>query len=490
MMLQRLLIALLLIALVLMAGMSVAQDELDEVTLKIMLPGDRPAQMDEIIAEAERRMAEEGLNIRLDVIFIPWADLGNISIRLAAGEEVDLVFDAPWLAFEQNVAQEFYIPLNDLLEEYGPTVWELRPEAMWEANGFDGVYYAVPLETQIGPKKAWQYRKDLADELGLGPIETLEDVEEFLYAVKENYPNIVPSGFGPDGPVTHLLYNHPDLSLRGYRAGLMDVLYFRGNDGILRNMFEERDPTFWGYVERVAQWRADGLLPPEIAPGDQYTIGAGGVALTPANDFGAPAAAIAQVEALGGELDWFALIDQSEQWVSGFIVGNLIAIPYSSRNPERAMMFLNWANDKENYDLLAYGIEGVHWEAVGDDQYIPNPDNLYRWYPFAWVWNPVHERLNAAALDGVAEWTTWNSDPDNFRVELLVGFRFNAEPVLAEVSELAALYDQYFKPLSFGVVDDIDAWWAEYEAAAGGPAARVQQEYQSQIDAFLAAQDE
>lgn len=487
-MLHKLIMFMLVAVLVLLAGSVMAQEQLEEVTLKIMLPGDRPAQMDEIIAEAERRMAEDGLNIRLDVIFIPWSDLGNITIRLAAGEEVDLVFDAPWLAFEQNVAQEFYIPLNDLLAEYGPNVLALRPEAMWEANGFEGVYYAVPLGTQLTGGKSWQYRRDIADDLGFGPIQTLDDMEAFLYAVKENVPNITPLGFGPDGPVTHLLYNHPDLALRGYRAGLMDVLYFRGNDTTIRNMFEERDPTFWGYVERVAQWRADGLLPPEIAPGDQYTIGVGGVAVTPANDFGATPQLRQQVAELGGEVGWFALINRDEQPVASFIVGNMIAVPYSSRNPERAIMFLNWANEKENYDLLAYGIEGVHWEAVGESLYRPNPDNLYRWYPFAWVWNPVLDRLDASALDGVLEWTAWASDADNVRVSALLGFRFDAEPVLNEVSELSALYDQYFKPLSFGVVDDIDAWWAEYEAAAGSLVSRIQAEYQAQIDAFLAAQ--
>lgn len=489
-MFRKLIMFMLLVSLILMGTTTVAQEQLEEVTLKIMLPGDRPQQMDEIITEAERRMAEEGLNIKLDVIFIPWSDLGNITIRLAAGEEIDLVFEAPWLAFEQNVAQEFYVPLNDLLAEYAPNVLELRPEAMWEANSFDGVYYAVPLGTRIGPAKSWLYRKDMADELGLAPIEDLDDLETFLYAVKENYPNITPLGFGPDGPVTHLLYNHPDLSLRGYRAGLMDVLYFRGNDTTIRNMFEERDPVFWGYVEQVAQWRADGLLPPEIAPGDQYTIETGGVALTPFNDFGATLQLRQTVADLGGEVGWFSLINREEKPVANFLVGNMIAVPYSSRNPERALMFLNWANEKENYDLLAYGIEGEHWEAVGDNEYLPNPDNLYRWYPFAWVWNPVHNRLDASALEGVVEWEAWVSDADNFRVSSLINFRFDAEPVLNEVSELSALYDQYFIPLSYGVVDDVDAWWAEYEAAAGDLASRVQAEYQSQIDAFLAAQTE
>src|SRR4051812_35735852 len=50
--------------------------KLDPVTLKIMIPGDRPANMDAIIAEAEKRMADTQ-NVKLDVTFVPWADLAQ-----------------------------------------------------------------------------------------------------------------------------------------------------------------------------------------------------------------------------------------------------------------------------------------------------------------------------------------------------------------------------------------------------------------------------
>ncbi|MFD2329924.1 hypothetical protein ACFSR7_11800 [Cohnella sp. GCM10020058] len=68
----------------------------DAVSLKIMIPGDRPSDMDKVIAEAEKRMAEKGLNIKLDMTFVPWADFGQKSqVSLTAGESIDLIFDAP-----------------------------------------------------------------------------------------------------------------------------------------------------------------------------------------------------------------------------------------------------------------------------------------------------------------------------------------------------------------------------------------------------------
>ena len=151
-------------------------------------------------------------------------------------------------------------------------------------------------------------------------------------------------------------------------------------------------------------------------------------------------------------------------------------------------MFLNWANQKENYDLLAYGIEGENYVSVDEDAYEPNPDNLYNWFPYAWIWNPVHDRQNASAAPGAIEWNLWAANAESWEADNLLGLSLDDEAVLNEIAQLSALHEQYFKPLSFGVVPDIEAWWAEYEARAAVPARIVQAEYQSQIDAWLASQ--
>jgi putative aldouronate transport system substrate-binding protein len=459
--------------------------ELDEVTLRILLPGDRPTQMDEVIAEAERRMAEEGLNIRLDVVFVPWSDLGNIAVQLAAGEEIDLAFDAPWLAVNQNVAQGFYLELSDLLKEYGPNVLASRPDVVWEANRVGDGVYVIPLVGVTGGGKQYIVRKDIREALAFEPISSMEELEQFLYAVKENYPDMIPLAPGPDGAVNHFLRHDFDTSVRGATTGGdIRVLYFRGNDGIVRNLFDERDPLLWSYVQLVGQWREDGLIPSDMAPGGTYDIINGNVAVMPTNDYGYTLDQLQAVKDLGGDLEWFTLYDQSKKQVNSFAVWNMIAIPYTSKHPERAMMFLNWANQQATYDLLAYGIEGETYTPVGEEAYEPNPDNLYRWYPYAWIWNPEHDRQNAASAPGVIDWNLWAANPDSWEPDILLGFKFNDEPVLNEVAQLSALHDQYLKPLLFGVVTDIDAWWAEYESQAAPLARTVQAEYQKQIDAF------
>lgn len=51
-------------------------------------------------------------------------------------------------------------------------------------------------------------------------------------------------------------------------------------------------------------------------------------------------------------------------------INNGVAINANSKNKERAMMVLNeFYTNPDVYDLAMLGIEGKHWEAVGDDQY-------------------------------------------------------------------------------------------------------------------------
>jgi putative aldouronate transport system substrate-binding protein len=462
---------------------------LPEVTLKIMLPGDRPKQMEGIIAIAEAKMAAKGINAKLDVTFVPWgADLQNISVAMAAGEEIDLAFDAPWLNIEQNIAQGFYVELDDILAEYGPNVLNARPNLMWEANKFKDKIFGIPLGFSHYQGRSWLIRKDMREEMGFPDLmdEPLvaadwDQFVEFLYATKDAFPDMIPMS----GNWTHQLFADFDTSLRGVSAPDFRALYRKGNDGVVYNLFDDPDPLVMGYIDQWAQFRKDGIIPQEAATGSEYKIEFGKVASASVNDFGISSQVAADVESLGGETEWITFMPADKKRIVNFQQWNFICVPYTSPNPERAIMFLNWAHEKENYDLLAYGIEGQNWEAVGETEYTPSAEDPYRWYPYAWVWNPTHERLNADAAEFANDWNRWSMDADNFEGDVLIGWNPNDEPVLNEVSQLEALHSQYYGPLNSGLVDDVEAWWAEYEREAADLMRTVADEYNSQIDEFL-----
>lgn len=65
-------------------------------------------------------------------------------------------------------------------------------------------------------------------------------------------------------------------------------------------------------------------------------------------------------------------VNQNIKYSSTRYTNGGISINATSENPERAMMVANLlATDSRIHELTQLGIEGVNWEAVGDDEYKP-----------------------------------------------------------------------------------------------------------------------
>ncbi|RAP78735.1 ABC transporter substrate-binding protein [Paenibacillus montanisoli] len=460
-------------------------EPLEPVTLKILVPGDKPNNLGEVLAEAEKRMADT-LNVKLDMTFVGWADYGKkLQVSLAAGEDYDLVFDAPWNIQTAMIQAGYYEPLEALLDKYGPTIKSSRPEQMWEANKLFGKVYGIPLGVYNVSGRGYYIRKDLREKLGIPPIQTWDDFEKFLYAVKENEPKISPIHPGGLDLVSFQLLADQDTHIKNFWGGY--TLYYKNNDGKAYNMFEERDPKFWEAILTVRKWFTDKIIDQDVlASGSGVeAFKAGKAASASANGFDLPKAVVDALKSVdpAAEAEFVTFFDKNKKMVSDFKQWNFMHVPVSSKNKERAIMFLNWANEKENYDLLAYGIEGKHWEAVGTDAY-KELDELYPWFPYAWIWNPESNRENAAQSEEIRGWNLWSKDPNNFIEDKLTGFTFDDTKVKAESEQVAALFSAISGPLFYGTVDP-EKTWEEYKEKAAPFTKKVQEEAQRQIDEFL-----
>jgi len=475
-----------------------AGGKLDPVTLKIVLPGDRPADMDLIIEEAEKRMADT-INVKLDLVFVPWSDLASkTQVMLASGENVDLIFDAPWLHMEQMIAAGYYEPLEDLLAQYGQDAVAVRSQQMFDANKFKGKIYALPLGNSHSGGRTYLIRKDLREKHGVAPITNYEELVAFAYKIKESEKGIIPilSRGQPGqkdmawGAFRSFMTFDPEI-LRNDALGQSIMLHYKNNDGKVYNLFDEMDPTVWSWIEEARKLYTEGLIHPDVlAIKDANTVfGDGNVAIYVTNDFGVPPAIASAVSKNipGAEVEAVTFMPlEKGKLTTNFKQANFQAIPKVSKNKERAMMFLNWTAKKENYDLLAYGIEGRNYEAIGEDQYKPLEGSQYGYFPYAWVWNPTTDRLNAGFDPVSIEHYKFNANADNLVSSVLTGFSFNPEPVANEVSLYAAIEDKYYTTLFNGVKDPTEAFNA-MKSEGEDYLKKIQIEMQKQIDEFLAS---
>ncbi|WP_238392663.1 extracellular solute-binding protein [Paenibacillus antri] len=463
-------------------------------TLSIMVPGDRSPDFDLVMEEAERRMAEEGLHLDIRMEFVPWNDFGTRSeVALASGEEIDLIFDAPWLHLNEMIASGYYEPLDVMLEQYGETIVAKRPRQMWDANRSAGRVMAIPLGVSHVMSHSYFVRKDIRESLGVPPIRTYEELLRFAYLVKEKAPEVVPLIAG--GTRSQQLYSQAafrhyfdDTDIRPTQA--LDsslMLYYRHNDGKVHNAFKEPDSPVRQWVEEARRLYVDGIMHKDVLgiKDFQEPGASGAVAIFPTGSFhvGELAQEKLRETVPDGELESVTFFDDTPGAnVSDFGQWNFIAVPVVSKHKEEAVRFLNWANEKRNYDLLAYGLQGMHWEPLGGNKF-KLLNTGYNQPAFVWIWNPTDDRLLADDAR-TEELTRFIRDADNFTPDVLTGFEFDGSSVQAELDRYNRIEAEYYTPLFNGVIDPASAW-AAFEAEAGPALEAIERELQRQADAFM-----
>lgn len=127
------------------------------------------------------------------------------------------------------------------------------------------------------------------------------------------------------------------------------------------------------------------------------------------------------------------------------------------------MMALNeFYTNPEVYDLAMLGIEGKHWEAVGDDQYKIIDESGYGVNMNCnWGWNNLTiERTeyieNRTPLDDKFD-KLQEAFNNNIKPEHPYdGFNFDSTKVSTQFAAVEAALGKYYDPLKNGLVDDVD----------------------------------
>ncbi|MFU0826577.1 MAG: DUF3502 domain-containing protein [Lachnoclostridium sp.] len=145
-------------------------------------------------------------------------------------------------------------------------------------------------------------------------------------------------------------------------------------------------------------------------------------------------------------------------------INNGMAINANSKHKERAMMVLNeFYTNKEVHDLAMLGIEGKHWEAVGDDQYKVIDESGYGVSNNCnWGWNNKDiERTeyieNRTALDDKYDKLKEAFENNIKDDHVYDAFNFDSTTVSTQFAAVEAALGTYYDALVNGLVDDVDA---------------------------------
>ena len=469
-----------------------ALDTSKEVNLKMIFVGPKPVDYDQVFAEINKKLKEK-INATIEGEFLDWSDWAQkYPLKLAANEDFDLIYSANWAGYNDQALKGGFLELTDeMISKYMPATKAAMPEVNWGQAKVNGKLYMVPQNRGESVEKLILYREDLRKKYNLPAIDSPEAYANYLKAVAANEKGIVP--FTPETG-DWKLHNLDRILLKQQNDwNMLDFdlpLGFKLTDdtGKIFNVYETPE-----FKELLKYYK-------DLADNNAWSKNVLNSKNDHQQDFkeGKTASITHNMGTLGSIMEVMrrenspfevALADITPNAKKSQAVStqNGTSIHATSKNPERAMMFIDlMQNDKELHDLIMSGINGVHYEPVGDDKFksLAKSDNYtgFSNWSFNSPLNRTNESFPQEANTMAAD---WEAKIYHYPLETFV---FDNSKVKTEVANVSNVMLRYAIPLEYGVIDDIDKGIADLnkQVKAAG-LEKIQAEMQSQIDAFLAA---
>lgn len=458
-----------------------AASKLDPVELSWYYPQWSTQSDTQEVEAAINKITEQKINAKIKLMPTDGGSYEQkLNTMVAANEKFDIAWTSFWMFnYAQNARRGAFVELGPLLEKNAPELQKLLPDLVWEALKVDGKVYGILNYQTITNKEGFLIQKRFADKYGLdtSAIKSIKDIEPFLEQIKANEPDIIPFGMTRGGNFENMKTTYNNIEYISNEA----IVGIYRDDASLKVMDVVQSPEYKEYLNLMHDWYAKGLInkdAPTVKALDDRKK-AGQIAVSFHNVL-KPGREVEEKNASGG-LD-IVLVPTSEPFVgTNTIIQSMQAISQTSKNPERALMFLNLLNtDKELLNLISYGIEGKHYTRISADTIKMNDNSGYN-PNTSWVFgNTFLVDMQEGQDPQVLELT--QKENNEAKSSPILGFTFDPEPVQTEIANIQAVNDEYGPPLNTGAAD-VEQKLAEYiEKRKKAGIEKVVAEVQKQLD--------
>lgn len=436
-------------------------------------------QADQETVQAEvNKITKEKLNATVKLMPVPLGDyVQKMNTVLAAGEKFDILWTGYLLKPEELVRKGAIQPLDELLDQYAPELKNDVPQVMWDGLTVEDKIYGIPNQQINGNRLGFIIQKRFADKynLDVSQIKKIEDLEPFLEQIKNNEPDIIPFGSAFNSAVQGV-----NSDLFWVVPGVDDHFYVkRGDDSYTLLRYPEEDLDNY---RLASKWYKAGYIFKDAATAKMTDYETKGQIAVQLNNVLKPGVE-AEVKSKNGGYE-VIIVPVTDWFSNGYSATTNQALSRTSPNPERAMMFLNLLNtDKELYNLLCNGVEGVHYEKLSENVVKAKDDTRYK-PNMDWVFGSV---FNSYLKEGQPEnvWEETKKINSTSDVNPIGAFKFNSEPVSTEIANLNGVWGEYKKGLTTGTLDFDQTWPALYERLNKAGEDKYVAEVTKQFNEFL-----
>lgn len=489
-------------------GDTTAASDLEPVTLKMYFHGSNVTDDSQVLEKVNEYLQQQ-INVTLEPIWGTWGDFDtNAVLSLQGGDDVDIYFTCSWSADEYNkFARDGYWvrlddPENNLIEKYASDLWDVLPEVLTNGatiNGSDGYgVYAVPGYKDIATQNCWDVNMTRMRDLGYtdADVEHLDyysdEFEEMLAKAKEAggsdfYPLLV------EGAVLERMVDNSIIvtgdsgtgNFMSYYLDPTDVSKETSYGNKILNKFATDE--FKKFAERTRHFFEAGYIDPAMANANQANDTRTAKQLTGEYLIGTQSYALGyELQASDERKIEVKMVPCTEPYVdTTSSQGAMMAISTASKNPERAMMFLNLLNtDSYLMTMLNYGIEGVHYELK--DGLVEFTDKRADYQPWTNGMGNV-TILPATTAQGDEFWTTFKNYYGTAKQIPILGYAYDATNRETQMGSVANVVSEYMLPLCTGAVDPDEKLPEFLQKLDDAGINDILDDANAQLDEFMAA---
>jgi putative aldouronate transport system substrate-binding protein len=433
--------------------------------------------VDKVMAEVSK-YTQQKINATVTMKMIDWGDYQQkMQVLVASGEPMDIMFtSAGGFDYVQNARKGAFTQIDDLLNKYGQGIKNTIDPAFLSGSKVDGHNYGIPANKELPQLEVWRFNKNLADKYHLDTtsVRSLDSLEPLLKTIKAKEPGVTPfamdKNYVPYVPYDYLVTNLPmAVKLDAKDHKVVDILETDEMKQALTTMHKYYQA---GYVATEAattgstsdlmtsgKWLLDRSQTQPLADNTWSASLGYPIVSTNASD---------------------AIITNTS------VQGSIMAISANSANPDKAMEFLNLLNtDPVLRNMVDSGIEGTHYQKIGDNQMKNLPASKNYDMPSYSLGNNMLLYLNEK--DSADKWQQFKEFNAKGIPSPILGFNFDSTKVSAELTAVQNVKEQFWSSLMSGTVDPatyLPKAVAEFKKAG---LEKVIAEAQTQLDAWVAA---
>lgn len=463
----------------------------DPYEIQWYLSGTAQNDVDSVEAKINEYLKDK-INATVNIIMLESGQYEQkMSNMIAAGEYFDLAFAASYrLDYMVNAGLGAFVALDDYLDTYLKDIAEQLPESMIDSARINGQLYALPTYKEAATQYGWIYRKDIADKYGIdmSQYKTLEDFKPVAQMLKDKEKSIqYPIDW--DKSMDYVLEMYRPSRDMQYVAPFNKMSYLEvpadiANGTEVVNHFDT-DQTF---VKKATDARRDyylsGLVKKDVATATDLLARFNSGKTFAYVGALKPGKAAEMQSSIPFEIAQAEITQPKQNILPG--QGSMQVISTTSKNPERCARFLNLLNtDPYLKNLVIYGIEGKHYNMVGDKVQLI-PDSGYDLSGSTWaIGNVFIDKLKTTDPDGKLE--QLKEFTDNSVKYLADTFVFDASAVDFKIAEVQNAVKEFGAIGALGSVDvDFDAEIAARKTALEKAGIdEIKAEMQRQYDEFV-----